>query len=217
MSDQLDYFGSLVNMAGQLERLSSSEDVILSDSTPHDPEVAEFITDNGLVLQRFASQLRGFEEKRLDLWRVGRASTEVPGRTEKSTIRLGRHQRSEARAVQATASSTLMAGSSAKNVSGSRGKVTWHSLSGLCRLAISSAPSMLSACTITLKDALLLFTSTEMRTTSLHLPSCGDQAYTSGLLRSGSTVRHFKPFLLQFDNRSINNRPQFSCAKSGDL
>ena len=60
MNDRLDYFGSVVNMAAQLERLSSGEDVILSDTTRHDPEVAEFISDNGLVVQRFASQLRGF-------------------------------------------------------------------------------------------------------------------------------------------------------------
>jgi adenylate cyclase len=60
MNDRLDYFGSVVNMAAQLERLSSGEDVILSDTTRHDPEVAEFISDNGLVVQRFASQLMGF-------------------------------------------------------------------------------------------------------------------------------------------------------------
>jgi class 3 adenylate cyclase len=83
MNDRLGYFGSVVNMAAHFERLSSGEDVILSDTARHDPEVAEFISDNELVAQRFASQLSSFEEERFHLWRVGRSLTENPGRTEK--------------------------------------------------------------------------------------------------------------------------------------
>jgi class 3 adenylate cyclase len=83
MNDRLDYFGSVVNLAAQLERLSSGEDVILSDTTRHDPEVAEFLSDNELVVERFASRLRGFEEEQFYLWRVGRSPTGNPARSEK--------------------------------------------------------------------------------------------------------------------------------------
>jgi class 3 adenylate cyclase len=81
MNDRLDYFGSVVNMAARLERLSSGEDVIISDAVRHDPEVARLLSapDNGLVAERFESQLRGFEEEWFYLWRVGRspAASEV--------------------------------------------------------------------------------------------------------------------------------------------
>jgi adenylate cyclase len=72
MNDRLDYFGSVVNMAAQLERLSSGEDVVISDTIRHDPEVAEFLSapDNRLVVERFESRLRGFEEERFYLYRV---------------------------------------------------------------------------------------------------------------------------------------------------
>src|SRR3712207_3815576 len=51
------------------------------------------------------------------------------------------------------------------------GKVTAHSLPGLCRRAISSARSMLSACIATLKRADPLLTWTEILIISPHLPS----------------------------------------------
>jgi hypothetical protein len=69
-------------MAIQLERPSSGGDVIHLRHHRHDPEAAEFISDNELVVQRVASQLRGFEEERFQLWRVGCSPTEAPVRTE---------------------------------------------------------------------------------------------------------------------------------------
>src|SRR3712207_1091416 len=51
------------------------------------------------------------------------------------------------------------------------GKVTAHSLPGLCRRAISSARSMLSACIATLNRAEPLLTWTEILIISPHLPS----------------------------------------------
>jgi adenylate cyclase len=76
MNDRLDYFGSVVNMAARLERLSSGEDVIISDAIRHDPEVAEFLTapEGRLVVKPFEARLRGFEEGRFHLWRVARHS-----------------------------------------------------------------------------------------------------------------------------------------------
>ena len=81
MNDRLDYFGSVVNMAARLERLSSGEDVIISDAVRQDPEVAEFLLDNQLAVERFEAQLRGFDEERFHLWRVTRslAHEDEPG------------------------------------------------------------------------------------------------------------------------------------------
>ncbi len=72
MNDRLDYFGSVVNLAARLERLSSGEDVIISDVVRQDPEVAEFLLDNQLAVERFEAQLRGFDKERFHLWRVRR-------------------------------------------------------------------------------------------------------------------------------------------------
>ena len=44
MNDRLDYFGSVVNMAARLERLTSGEDVVISDAIRHDPEVVELLS-----------------------------------------------------------------------------------------------------------------------------------------------------------------------------
>ena len=76
MNDQLDYFGSVVNTAARLERLSSGEDVIISEAVRHDPEVEEFLStpQNQLVPEPFESQLKGFDEAQFHLWRVARSS-----------------------------------------------------------------------------------------------------------------------------------------------
>jgi class 3 adenylate cyclase len=76
MNDRLDYFGSVVNMAARLERLSSGEDVIISDAVRHDPEVEEILSgpENQLVPEPFEAQLKGFDEEQFNLWRVARSS-----------------------------------------------------------------------------------------------------------------------------------------------
>jgi len=72
MNERLDYFGSVVNMAARLERLSTGEDVVVSDAIRHDPEVAELLSAPGsqLVVERFEAQLKGFEKEQFRLWRV---------------------------------------------------------------------------------------------------------------------------------------------------
>jgi class 3 adenylate cyclase len=72
MNDRLDYFGSVVNMAARLERLSSGEDVVISDKIRHDPEVAVLLSapDSRLATERFEANLKGFDENRFHLWRV---------------------------------------------------------------------------------------------------------------------------------------------------
>jgi class 3 adenylate cyclase len=76
MNDRLDYFGSVVNIAARLERLSSGEDVVISDAIRYDPEVAELLAApaSHLVVNRFEAQLKGFDEEQFLLWRVACSS-----------------------------------------------------------------------------------------------------------------------------------------------
>jgi class 3 adenylate cyclase len=75
MNDRLDYFGSVVNIAARLERLSSGEDIVLSDAVRRDPEVAELLSaaENQLIAEPFVAQLKGFDEAQFHLWRVLRS------------------------------------------------------------------------------------------------------------------------------------------------
>jgi class 3 adenylate cyclase len=81
MNDRLDYFGSVVNIAARLERLSSGEDIIISEAVRQDPEVAQFLASpgNGLAVGRFEAQLRGFDKERFDLCSVRRLKQDNPG------------------------------------------------------------------------------------------------------------------------------------------
>jgi class 3 adenylate cyclase len=74
-NERLDYFGSTVNIAARLERLSSGTDVIISDSVREDPEVAEFLAaaDGAIAIERFAAVLKGLDEEQFHLWRVAQA------------------------------------------------------------------------------------------------------------------------------------------------
>ncbi len=74
LNDRLDYFGSTVNMAARLEGLSTGHDVIISRSIYDDPDVQELIksTDTNLQAVPFEILLKGFDEERFELWRVGR-------------------------------------------------------------------------------------------------------------------------------------------------
>ncbi len=75
MNDRLDYFGSVVNMAARLERLSSGEDVIISEAVRQDPEVEDLLSasEKQLVPEPFETRLRGFDEAQFRLWRVARS------------------------------------------------------------------------------------------------------------------------------------------------
>jgi hypothetical protein len=63
----------------------------------------------------------------------------------------------------------VAAGSATQNASGSMGKATSQSVPGFCLFTISSARSMLSACTATLKRAAPLVTWTAILTISYPL------------------------------------------------
>ena len=74
LNERLDYFGSTVNMAARLEGLSTGDDVIISRSVYDDPDVRELInsTENNFQATPFEMLLKGFDEERFELWRVGR-------------------------------------------------------------------------------------------------------------------------------------------------
>ncbi len=77
LNDRLDYFGSIVNMAARLEGLSTGTDIIISREVFEDPEVKQFLTSSGSELQAvpFEIELKGFDEERFKLWRVGKPAT----------------------------------------------------------------------------------------------------------------------------------------------
>jgi len=74
LNDRLDYFGSTVNLAARLEGLSTGDDVVISQTVYDDPDVQDLINSPDANIQAvpFENLLKGFEEERFQLWRVGR-------------------------------------------------------------------------------------------------------------------------------------------------
>ena len=74
LNEQLDYFGSTINMAARLEKFSLGGDVVLSDAICNDPEIAEFLTEQQAQLQvePFSETLKGYDQECFSLWRVGK-------------------------------------------------------------------------------------------------------------------------------------------------
>ena len=72
LNDRLDYFGSTVNIASRLEKLSEGGDVVISDSVYGDEEVASFLAANrsSLQIERLDATLKGFDRERFALKRV---------------------------------------------------------------------------------------------------------------------------------------------------
>ncbi|HEY6046679.1 MAG TPA: adenylate/guanylate cyclase domain-containing protein, partial [Pyrinomonadaceae bacterium] len=75
LNDRLDYFGSTVNLASRLEAQSTGDDVVISTAVYSDPEVRELLSDpgKGFSVTRFEMPLKGFDQERFELWRVGLA------------------------------------------------------------------------------------------------------------------------------------------------
>lgn len=72
LNDQLDYFGSTVNLASRLEGLSTAEDVVISGAVRTDPTVETYLRDAADVdLEPMTAPLRGFDGE-FELWRVRR-------------------------------------------------------------------------------------------------------------------------------------------------
>lgn len=74
LNDRLDYFGSTVNMAARLEGLSTGDDVIISKALYDDPELRSFINSEKLGATAFEMLLKGFQEEKFELWRIGKPS-----------------------------------------------------------------------------------------------------------------------------------------------
>jgi class 3 adenylate cyclase len=72
LNGRLDYFGSNVNIAARLEPLSTGQDIIISTAVRDDPKVTAMIEapENGLQLEPVEAMLKGFDEERIELWRV---------------------------------------------------------------------------------------------------------------------------------------------------
>jgi class 3 adenylate cyclase len=77
LNDRLDYFGSTVNMAARLEGQSTGEDIVISSAIYDDPDVRVFLGEPGnhVLARRFEIPLKGFDEEKFALWRVGRAKS----------------------------------------------------------------------------------------------------------------------------------------------
>ena len=75
LNDHLDYFGSTINIAARLEKLSTGGDIIISETMYNDPEINEFLTQKqtDFVIEPIETTLKGFDEKRFSLKRVQKA------------------------------------------------------------------------------------------------------------------------------------------------
>jgi class 3 adenylate cyclase len=78
-NDRLDYFGTTVNLTARLCGLSTGEDLVLSDVTHRDHEVAAYLADPAAHLADSREQLgvtagrttlKGFGADAFDVWRV---------------------------------------------------------------------------------------------------------------------------------------------------
>ena len=72
LNEQLDYFGSTINVAARLEKFSRGGDVVLSDAICNDPEIAEYLTEQkpNLQVEPFSETLKGYDQECFALWRV---------------------------------------------------------------------------------------------------------------------------------------------------
>jgi class 3 adenylate cyclase len=72
LNERLDYFGSTVNLAARLERFSLGDDVVVSDTVRHDPEVAALLAGDGhpVAVERLDVELKGFDHEWFCLWRI---------------------------------------------------------------------------------------------------------------------------------------------------
>ena len=77
LNERLDYFGSTVNLAARLEGQSTGEDIVISSDIYDDPEVRAYLGEPGnqVLARRFEIPLKGFDEEKFALWRVGRAKS----------------------------------------------------------------------------------------------------------------------------------------------
>ena len=71
-NDRLDYFGTTVNIAARLCALGTGEDLVLSASVRHDPEVAALLEGQASLFGAGSETktLKGFGEEAFEVWRL---------------------------------------------------------------------------------------------------------------------------------------------------
>lgn len=70
LDDRLDYFGSTVNLAARLNKLSDGTDVVVSHEVRTDPEVDRFLAGAPVEAHGFSETIKGFDEPVYGLWRI---------------------------------------------------------------------------------------------------------------------------------------------------
>jgi class 3 adenylate cyclase len=70
LNGRLDYFGCTVNMAARLEGLSTGGNVIVSQNAMADAEVDALIERDGLHVEPFEMELKGFADEKFQLYRI---------------------------------------------------------------------------------------------------------------------------------------------------
>lgn len=72
LNNNLDYFGSTVNITARLEGQSSGDDIIISDTIFKDPEVTSFLQDNtsAIVCEDYSTGLKGFDGEEFYLRKI---------------------------------------------------------------------------------------------------------------------------------------------------
>ncbi len=72
LNDQLDYFGSTVNLAARVQGRAGPNEIVLSSQVRDDPEVRALLADMGddANLDEIIASLKGFDDE-FTLWRLG--------------------------------------------------------------------------------------------------------------------------------------------------
>jgi len=72
LNNNLDYFGSTVNITARLEGQSNGEDIIISDVIYRDPEVKSYVEENTdlIRVEDYSTTLKGFDAEEFSLRRI---------------------------------------------------------------------------------------------------------------------------------------------------
>ena len=70
LNNQLDYFGSTINLAARLVEFSDGDDVVISQDVYNDPIVKETLASESFLTRKMGARVRGFTGEQFILWRV---------------------------------------------------------------------------------------------------------------------------------------------------
>ena len=69
LNGQLDYFGSMVNIAARLTEFSKGGEIVLSETVYSDEQVQIWLKENNVDVERFQADLKGFD-KPTQVWKI---------------------------------------------------------------------------------------------------------------------------------------------------